>query len=128
MLPRFSLGLSHHIKGYYRECANTYRIIIPTFTPDTYGVRINDETQGGEAARFSLWRHYGLPIQTGYVVLITDGVASPSPGRISPSVTDMAGADTGSGDDGRGVFSRGATYTVTDAEDTILTTAGYTVT
>ena len=114
---------------------------MPTFTPDTYGVKINSETQGGEGERFSLWRHYGLPIQTSYVVIITDGVATAAPGRKSPNyMTDIVGnaevdnavasydgADSGSGDDGRAVFQGGITYNVTSAEETILEAAGYTV-
>lgn len=113
---------------------------MPTFTPDTYGVALNDETQGGEGPRHSMWRHYGLPIQTSYKVIIRSGVANPSPGSKSPNymteivgnaevdnaVASYAAADAGSGDDGRAVFQGGITYTITAGEDTILKAAGYT--
>lgn len=76
----------------------------------------------------SLWRHYGTPIATGYSVLITGGVATASPGRISPTAGDIAAADAGSGEGGKAWFRGGITYTVTSAEQTILEAAGYTVT
>ena len=103
---------------------------MPTFTPTTYNLPISGKEQvlGGDANHESMWRHYGSPIPVGYVVIITSGAANASPGSISPSVDTMAGADEGSGDGGLAIFSRGATYTVTNAEDTILTAAGYTVT
>ena len=114
---------------------------MPSFTPDTYGVKINAETQGGELERHSLWRHYGTPIQTSYIVIIRDGVANPPPGSKSPNemtqivgnaevdnaVASFTAADAGSGDDGRAVFQGGILYTITDAEETILLAAGYTV-
>ena len=112
-----------------------------TFTPTTYGEKINDESGGGEKGRHSVWRLYGSPIQTSYVVIIRSGVANASPGSISPdsmtqitgnaevtnAVTSYAAADSGSGDDGRAVFRGGATYTVTAGEETILLAAGYTM-
>ena len=113
---------------------------MPSFTPPTYGVKINDETQGGEPARYSLWRHYGTPIQTGYVVLIRSGAANASPGTVTPnSMTQITGnaevpnatanytaADDGSGEGGLAYFRGGIQYTITAAEDTILKAAGYT--
>jgi len=102
---------------------------MPTFTPTTYNEAITGEEQHNlSRPHESMWRHYGSPIPVGYVVIITSGAANASPGSISPSVDDMAGADAGSGDGGLAIFSRGATYTVTAGEDTILTAAGYTVT
>jgi len=59
-------------------------------------------------------------------VLITAGVATASPGRVSPSTADIAGADAGSGEDGKAWFRGGITYTITAGEDTILSAAGYT--
>jgi len=97
-----------------------------TFTPTTYNEAITGEEQHNlSLPHISMWRHYGGVIPTGYVVLITSGVANASPGSISPSIDDMAGADSGSGDGGLAIFSRGATYTVTAGEQTILETAGY---
>ena len=110
-----------------------------TFTPTTFTVPLNAETNGHSAV-YSMWRYHGGVIPTPYVVLITDGVATPSPGIVSPSVHDMkgnaevpnatstvAGADSGSGDAGYAVFTGGRTYTVTAAEVTILEAAGYTM-
>ena len=107
------------------------------FTPTTFTTPINDETFG-HPKESSLWRHYSGVIPTPYVVLITDGVATPSPGTVSPSVNDMrgnanvpnatasySGADAGSGDAGYAIFTGGRTYTVTSAEETILLAAGY---
>jgi hypothetical protein len=73
-----------------------------------------------------VWRHFdGVP--AGYSVLITSGVASTYPGRTSPSAGEIAAADTGSGEGGQAWFRGGITYTVTDAERTILQAAGYEV-
>ena len=95
---------------------------MPTFTPTTYGMPIPTE---GE--KFSLWRHYGLPIQTSYSVLITGGVATTAPGKISPTAGEIADADTGSGEGGKAWFRGGIAYTVTSAEAVILAAAGYTI-
>lgn len=111
-----------------------------TFTPPTYNLPLNPETQGGEPPRYSMWRHYGSPIPVGYVVLITDGVATPSPGiKTANSMTQItgnsdvpnaeasySGCDTGSGNGGLAYFSGGREYTITAAEDTIIKAAGYT--
>ena len=101
---------------------NGYNHDMPTFIPETYGMPI--PTEGDKN---SLWRHYGLPIQTSYSVLITGGVATPSPGRISPTAGDIAAADDGSGEGGKAWFRGGITYAVTSAESTILEAAGYTI-
>lgn len=75
----------------------------------------------------SLWRYYRqLPV--GYHVLITSGAATASPGVASVTTQDIEDADSGSGEGGKAWFRGGLTYTVTAAEDTILTAAGYTVT
>ena len=109
------------------------------FTPTTFTTPLNDEVVN-HGERYSLWRHYAGVIPTPYVVLITGGVATPSPGTVSPSVHDIkgnaevpnatasyTGADSGSGDAGLAVFTGGITYTVTSAEETILLAAGYTM-
>ena len=108
-----------------------------TFTPTTYGEAIGAENKDHPTGH-SMWRLYGTPIPTPYTVIITSGVASPSPGVTHPSLHDLkgnaevpnatasyAGADSGSGDDGRAVFTGGRTYTVTAGEETILLAAGY---
>ena len=107
---------------------------MPTFTPTTYGMPIPDEKHD----HVSLWRHYGLPIQTGYSVIISEGVATPAPGVISPPIRDITGnaavpnatethvgADAGSGEGGLAWFRGGISYTITSAEETILVAAGY---
>jgi len=95
-----------------------------TFTPPTYGDAINPEDTG-HSKRYSLWRHYGTPIKVGYSVLITDGTATTAPGRVSPTADDIAGADAGSGEGGKAWFRGGIAYTVTSAEESALTSAGY---
>lgn len=97
------------------------------FIPPTFGKPIAAETQGGEDARYSLWRHYGTPIQVGYNVLITGGTATPSPGVVGPTAGQVAAADAGSGENGKAWFRGGCTYDVSSAEETILTNAGYEV-
>ena len=93
---------------------------MPTFTAPTYRIPFNDEKINKSR---HLMRWFSLPV--GYTVLITDGVATPLPGRTVPTVDELAAADAGSGDGGKAVFSNGVTYTVTDAEADILCTAGY---
>ena len=95
-----------------------------TFIPPTYGDPIGPEADG-HSERYSMWRHYGTPIKVGYSVLITDGTATTAPGRVSPTADDIAGADTGSGEGGLAWFRGGISYTITSAEETILTAAGY---
>lgn len=97
---------------------------MPTFTPPTYNMPLNDE----QANHVSLWRHYQGVIPTSYSVLITSGVATPTPGRVSPTAGDIADADSGSGEGGKAWFRGGIAYTVTSAEQTILEAAGYIVT
>ena len=97
-----------------------------TFTPPTYFMPWGPENAAGFGEKWSLWRHYdGIP--TGYVVLITSGVATASPGRASVTTDEILAADSGSGDDGRAHFRGGIGYAVTTAEKTILEAAGYTV-
>lgn len=74
------------------------------------------------------WANYGAPIPVGYSVLITDGEATPAPGTVSPTAGDIAATDAGSGEGGKAWFRGGISYTLTSAEETILTDAGYTVT
>ena len=100
-----------------------------TFTPGTYNQAITGKEEHTLSRdHVSMWRHYGGMIPVGYSVLITDGVATASPGRVSPSIDNIKDADSGSGDDGRAVFTRGSTYTITSSERTILLAAGYTIT
>ena len=86
-----------------------------------------------------MWRHFGSPIPVGYSVIIRSGVATPYPGIASPnSQTQITGnadvpnaeasytaCDDGSGEGGLAWFRGGIAYPVTDAEQTILCTAGY---
>ena len=110
------------------------------FTPTTFTIPLNTEGKKEHPANHSMFRLYSGVIPTPYVVLITGGVATPSPGTVSPSVNDMrgnanvpnatasfTGADAGSGDAGYAIFTGGRTYTVTAAEETILLAAGYTM-
>ena len=98
-----------------------------TFTPDTYTIPINPESNG-HGEQHSMWRHYQGVIPVGYSVLITSGTATTSPGVVSPTADQIAAADAGSGEGGLAWFRGGITYTVTSAEGTALTAAGYTVT
>ena len=102
---------------------------MPTFVPPTYTQAITGEEEHNLSRKHaSMWRHYGGVIPVGYSVLITSGVATASPGRVSPSVDDVNNADSGSGEGGQAWFRGGLTYTVTSGEQTILETAGYTIT
>lgn len=96
---------------------------MPTFTPETYGERIAPE----KAEHADMWRHFGTPIKVGYSVLITGGTATTSPGTVSPTADDIAGADSGSGEGDKAWFRGGITYVVTSAEAAALAAAGYTV-
>ena len=105
---------------------------MPTFSPTTYKLGLKDESLGGHAPKWSLWRHYAGVITTPYVAWIRGGVANPSPGGSAttglsdPTHADVA--DSGSGENDLAIFVGGRTYTVTDSEQTILVAAGYTVT
>lgn len=102
-------------------------IAMPTFTPPTRTIPLNPETQGGEGAQHSMWRHYQGVIPVGYSVLITSGVATPSPGIVSPLTTAIAAADASTSGEGDVAWFRGGIqYTITSAEDTIIKAAGYT--
>lgn len=93
-----------------------------------------------------LWRWYdGIP--TPYVVIITAGVACPSPGYVAPTPDQVLAADgaivgdifyltyygdaysldPASGRDGKAIFVGGRTYSITDEEAASLIAAGYTV-
>ena len=95
-----------------------------TFTPPTYTTAYLPETVGHDAD-LSLFRWYD-GITREYVVIITSSTPSTYPGVVSPSVSDLAGADTGSGENGLAIFRGGRAYTITSAENTALTNAGYT--
>ena len=101
---------------------------MPTFAPTTYDVPKHPEVDGNHDRRYSLWRYFSDGIPTSYTVIITGGVANASPGYQNASVDQLNAADSGSGVAGKGVFEGGRSYTVTSAEDTILSAAGYTVT
>ncbi len=78
---------------------------------------------------YRLLRFYG-GVMTEYSVIITGGVASTFPGIRNPTTTQVKGADIGgSGENGRSAFIGGHLYEddLTDAEETILEDAGYTV-
>ena len=91
---------------------------MPSFTVPTFDVPVDNE----------LGKH-GISFPRSYTVVIASGVATPSPGAyglVDPDdIFDVA--DVGSGEGGMAVFRYGLTYTVTAGEETILTTAGYTV-
>ena len=73
-----------------------------------------------------LWRQYGRPIPTPYVVMITGGVVTPYPGLVTVSTrTKFGNADSGSGEGGRAVWYGGRVYDITTAEATLLDAAGY---
>lgn len=99
------------------------------FTPPTY----LDSPGVEEADHVSLWRHY-KGNRVGYSVLITGGVASTYPGRVSPTAAEIAAADDppllsagvheGEGD--KLWFRGGIRYPVSIATALILQNAGYT--
>ena len=103
---------------------------MPSFTPTTYdgptrmaGRELNHRSIGTD-----MWRHF-RQLAVGFNVLITAGVANASPGATSVDTQQIEDADSSAGGEGgKAWFRGGLTYTVTAAEDTILTAAGYTVT
>ncbi len=101
---------------------------MPTFAPTTYDVPKVPEQNAPHDDRYSLWRYFSDGIPTSFVAIITAGVANAAPGYQNPTVDQMNGADSGSGEAGKAIFHGGQTYTVTSGEDTILSAAGYTVT
>lgn len=85
-----------------------------------------------------MWRHYSGVIPTPYVAIITGGVSNTAPGVVSPTTWDekgnpevpnaeysQVGADDGSGDAGKAVFTGGSVYTITSDERESLVTGGY---
>ena len=77
---------------------------------------------------FSMWRHFS-GVATARTIIITGGVASASPGLVSPLADQIAAADDSvSTPGGKAVwYSTNEIQTVTSAEGTIFTTAGYVV-
>ena len=87
----------------------------------------------GHGENWSLWRWYS-GIATARTIIITGGVATPSPGRVHPSTDEIDAADDSTSTAGgkaiwysTDVGDNDTTQTVTSAEGTIFTTAGYTV-
>ena len=99
-----------------------------TFTPPTYSLALARGKPGSAADM--LYRHYGTPIKVGWNVVIKDSVVIPQyaagPGSITAD--DIANADTGSGENGKAWFRGGIDYEITQAEYTLLSAAGYTIT
>ncbi len=86
----------------------------------------------GHAKRWSLWRWFD-GFRNPHTVIITGGVANAAPGYATTNTDDIEGADastsTSQAYEGKAIWtSHHAPHTVTSAEGTILTTAGYTVT
>lgn len=102
-----------------------------TFTPPTYGQRIGPPSYGSRTQvvdeLFSLWRHYGTPIQVGWNIVISGSTVYPqfSAGPGGVDVDRIAAADTGSGENGKAWFRGGISYTITSAEAGLLRAAGY---
>ncbi len=97
-------------------------------TIDTYDTPHQPESIG-HSEKYSLWRWFS-GIATARTVIITGGVATPSPGAVHPTVTQLDDADdstTTAG--GKAIwYSTGSDQVVSTAEGIILATAGYTVT
>ena len=95
---------------------------------DTYDTPHQPESVG-HGENWSLWRWYS-GIATARTIIITAGVASPSPGRVYPSTDEIDAADDSTSTAGGKAiwYATNETQTVTSAEGTIFTTAGYDVT
>ena len=95
---------------------------------DTYDTPHQPESVS-HGENWSLWRWYS-GIATARTIIITGGVASPSPGRVYPSIDEINAADDSTSTaGGRAIwYSTNENQTVTSAEGTIFTTAGYSVT
>ncbi len=92
----------------------------------SYDVPHDDESVG-HAEKWSLWRWYsGHAVSR--VIMITNGVATPSPGAATATADQYADADAGSGQGGKAIWhSSDGAVTITAAEATILIAAGYTL-
>ncbi len=98
----------------------------------TYYLMPWKDEEVGHSAKFSLWRWFD-GFRNPHTVIITGGVANDAPGYATTNIDDIQGADTSSSAsvkyEGLAIWtSHNAPHTVTSAEGTILTTAGYTVT
>lgn len=100
------------------------------FTPPTY----LDSPGVEEADHVSLWRHY-KGNRVGYSVLVTGGVPTPYPGKVSPTAGEIAAADdqyifgiplADDCEGGKLWFRGGITYVISDNLATVLDAAGYT--
>ena len=102
--------------------AQTYTFVAPTFSDNMgrYHVRRDGHKH--------LLRHYSNAVAQ--TVYIKGGVAYPQQGvRKMLLDSEISTADSGSGNDGKAVFTNGQTYNeITNSEKTILEAAGYTVT
>lgn len=97
-----------------------------TVTFATYDTPHRPETVN-HSNDWSLWRYYD-GIRTRRTIIITNGVATPSPGAASLTADDYANADTGSGENGLAIWhGDDSVQTVTSAEGAILIAAGYVV-
>ena len=78
--------------------------------------------------KHSMWRHFS-GIATARTIIIASGVASASPGLVSPTQTllDLADNSTSTAGGKAIWYATNQTQTVTTAEGTIFTTAGYVV-
>ena len=76
----------------------------------------------------SMWRHFS-GIATARTIIITNGVASASPGLVSPLQDQLNAADNSTSTSGGKAiwYSTNEDQTVTSVEGTIFTTAGYVV-
>ncbi len=82
--------------------------------------------QRSHAKEHSMWRHFS-GIATARTIIITSGVASASPGLVSPLQDQLDAADTSTSTAGGKAiwYSGNEAQTVTSAEGDIFVTAGY---
>lgn len=92
-----------------------------TFIAPTYRVPYGRE----EPKEWSLFRYYD-GFEREYVVIIDGGTPSTYPGLVSPSTSTLAGADSGSGENGLAIFRGGRSYEISASEESALNSAGYT--
>ncbi len=98
------------------------------FTAPLYNEKWGDE-RASHGKEWSLWRYFEPVVQTVQTVIISGGVVIPTAteGTATLTAAQIAGADSGTGENGLAVFRGKLNHTVSTSEASLLVAAGYTV-
>ncbi len=99
------------------------------FTAPLFSNKWGDEF-GGHAKKHSVWRYYEPMVEFVQTVIIASGVVIPTAAQGARTLTtnELDSADAGTGQSGKAVFRGRKQHTVSVAEGSLLSNAGYTVT